>query len=116
MSTDRKRTVEGLLDPAERKRLASILSRLASPFEGERATAALLASGFIARHKLEWDDLDALLRPAQADAPDPALAHAPDPALAAPSDRRRSSPRLTWRGYCRRRRSGSLGQQLDVMS
>ena|ERR1700722_17526987 len=56
------------LSPRERTRLEGILARLASPYESERAAAALLASAFVARHGLTWSHLTGLLQPA-ADAP-----------------------------------------------
>jgi hypothetical protein len=51
------------LGPRERARLAGILARLASPFEGERAAAGLLASAFVAKHELTWSHLTNLLQP-----------------------------------------------------
>ncbi len=49
------------LTPRERARLSSILARLASPYEGERAAAGLLASAFVAKRGLAWADLTATL-------------------------------------------------------
>jgi hypothetical protein len=57
------------LSPRERTRLEGILARLASPYESERAAAALLASAFVAKHGLTWSHLTSLLQPV-ADAPD----------------------------------------------
>ena len=51
------------LNPREQARLAAILARLGSPFEGERATAGLLASAFVAKHELTWSHLTSLLQP-----------------------------------------------------
>jgi hypothetical protein len=51
------------LSPGERTRLAGILSRLASPFDSERATAALLASAFVTKHNLTWSHLASLPQP-----------------------------------------------------
>ena len=48
-----------LSDP-DRDRLAGILGRLASPFDGERAAAGLLATRFLAARGVQWADL---LRP-----------------------------------------------------
>jgi hypothetical protein len=45
------------LSPAELTKLVGILSRLESPFDGERAAAALLASRMLRRHGLGWKDL-----------------------------------------------------------
>ena len=83
------------MTPREKARLSSILARLASPYEGERAAAGLLASAFVAKRGLAWADLTATLQPA-------AEASA---ALKAPSPRQQQ-PRngdKTWRGFCRRR-------------
>lgn len=52
------------LSLAERTKLAAIMARLASPYDGERAAAGLLASAFVARHNLAWSDLTSLLQPA----------------------------------------------------
>ena len=76
----------------ERARLANILARLASPYEGERAAAALLACAFVERHGLTWSDLVLM---SQAQEVQPALPEAPQ-------DRRHGRGRA-WRGYCRRR-------------
>jgi hypothetical protein len=59
------------LSPRERARLEGILARLASPFESERAAAALLASAFVARHDLTWSHLTMLLQPVPEAAPQP---------------------------------------------
>ena len=95
------------LSPSEQAKLASILARLASPFEGERAAAGLLASAFIERHGLTWADLTALVQPVQ-QAP-----AKPDDPLPTRERRRRDSK--TWRGFCRRRRVRP-GQTLDQLS
>jgi hypothetical protein len=81
--------------PRERAKLSSILARLASPYDGERAAAGLLASAFVAKHGLAWADLTATLQPA-------AKASA---ALKEPSPRQeqRRNCNKTWRGFCRRR-------------
>jgi hypothetical protein len=68
------------LSPGERTRLAGILSRLASPFDSERATAALLASAFVAKHNLTWSHLATLPQPlpntaAVVPGPHPSLQH-----------------------------------------
>jgi hypothetical protein len=84
------------LSPHEQARLANILSRLASPFENERAIAGLLASAIVTKHGLMWSDLIALLRPRPKASATP---EAPQPG----ADRRRGSGKY-WRGYCRRRR------------
>lgn len=83
------------LTPRERARLSSILARLASPYEGERAAAGLLASAFVTKRGLAWADLTATLQPA-------AEASA---ALKEPSPRqeRRHNGGKTWRGFSRRR-------------
>ena len=52
------------LSPAERIKLGAIMSRLASPYAGERAAAGLLASAFVTKHNLSWSDLTTLLHPA----------------------------------------------------
>lgn len=83
------------LTPRERARLASILARLASPYEGERAAAGLLASAFIAKHNLAWTDLPTFLQPV------PEASVASDELLLKQDRRGRASK--TWRGYCRRR-------------
>ncbi len=75
----------------DRTRLANILARLASPADGERAAAALLASAFVARHGLNWTDLAFL--PAARDAQTGEMLL---------GDRRRH-PDRAWAGYCRRR-------------
>lgn len=95
------------LSPCEQAKLASILARLASPFEGERAAAGLLASAFIERHGLTWTDLTALLQPVP---PAPA-----EPAEPVPSRDRRQRDSKAWRGFCRRRRARP-GQTLDRLS
>ena len=83
------------MTPRERTRLSSILARLASPYDGERAAAGLLASAFVAKHGLAWADLTATLQPA-----DKAPTASKKPS---PGQERRCSGRKTWRGFCRRR-------------
>lgn len=97
------------LTPRERTRLAGILSRLASPFESERAAAGLLATAFIAKHGLAWEDLTSLPRPPAA-APTPAPPSPPDAPSPGLVERRRGGK--SWRGYCRRRLT-QLGQALS---
>ena len=82
------------LTPREKARLSGILARLASPYDGERAAAGLLASAFVAKHGLAWADLTETLQPAAKAAAAP---EAPSPGL----DRRRGN--RPWRGFCRRR-------------
>ncbi len=83
------------MTPRERARLNSILTRLASPYDGERAAAGLLASAFVAKHGLAWADLTATLQPA---AEIPTAFKKPSPG----QERRRNGGK-TWRGFCRRR-------------
>jgi hypothetical protein len=45
------------LDPAVRVKLVGILGMLGSDFDGERASAGLLASRLLKDHGLRWDDL-----------------------------------------------------------
>ena len=97
----------GSLAPSEQVRLAGILSRLASPFEGERAPAAVLASAFVARQHLQWSDLGVFAR---AEAIDPVAVEPPRQ-----SERRAGPGHPGWRGYCRRRRT-YVGQSLDVVT
>lgn len=56
------------LTPAETSKLFGLLGMLASPFDGERATAGLLATKLIESKGLEWSDL---IRPALAYYPPP---------------------------------------------
>ena len=93
------------LSAREQARLAAILSRLASSFEGERAAAGLLATAFLTKHNLGWSDLTGGLPPVSNSETDPI-----DPP--AKRDRRRPGNKL-WRGYCRRR-SIARGNALDV--
>ena len=95
------------LPPRERARLASILARLASPYEGERAAAGLLASAFIEKHGLAWSDLTALLQPR----PDVSAASNKPP----PRQDRRRRDSKGWRGFCRRRLV-QMGQALDRLT
>lgn len=83
------------LTPRERAKLSGILARLASPYDGERAAAGLLASAFVTKHGLAWADLTATLQPA---ARAPVAPKEPSPGR----DQRRSGTK-TWRGFCRRR-------------
>lgn len=92
------------LTPREQTRLAAILARLASPYEGERAAAGLLASAFVSKHNLVWADLTTLLRP-----PHTPLAVSDG---TPPTHDRRSSGSWHWQGYCRRRLTLS-GQALN---
>lgn len=86
----------GSLSAHEQARLASVLSRLASPFENERAIAGLLASAMVAKHGLMWSDV---IAPPRSRAKASASLEAPQ----STGDRRRGSGK-NWRGYCRRRR------------
>jgi hypothetical protein len=104
VSGDPKRGYQ-TLSARERARLASILSRLASSFAGERAAAGLLATAFLAKHDLRWTDLIDELRPISQVRVDPV-----DP----PAKRDRRGPgNRGWRGYCRRRLIGR-GGALDL--
>ena len=95
------------LTPRERARLAGILARLSSPYDGERAAAGLLASTFIAKHGMTWVDLTTFLQPVSERV---AVFDAP------PSrQERRSGASKTWRGYCRRRLV-MLGHALNWLS
>ena len=83
------------MTPRERTRLSSILARLASPYDGERAAAGLLASAFVAKHGLAWADLTATLQPAD---------KAPTaPKKPSPGQEQRRNGSKAWRGFCRRR-------------
>jgi hypothetical protein len=90
------------LSAAELTRLTRILAMLASPHDGERASAAYLASAFVAKHGLVWGDLTILLRPAPIPSP-----------VVRQDERRHADP--SWRGYCRRHRP-HLGARLDCES
>lgn len=46
-----------VLDPVARAKLVNILGMLGSDFDGERASAGLLASRLLKHHGLRWDDL-----------------------------------------------------------
>ena len=95
------------LTPRERARLSSILSRLASPYEGERAAAGLLASAFVTKRGLAWADLTTMLQP---------VAKVPTaPKEPSPGQERRRNGGKTWRGFCRRRLV-SLGQVLNRLA
>jgi hypothetical protein len=91
----------------ERTRLASILSRLASPYDNERATAGLLASAFVSKHDLLWSDLTMFLRPL----PQPTV----ETGGTKPQQDRRRGSRKDWLGYCRRRRRVA-GQILNLFT
>ena len=95
------------LTPRERTKLSNILARLASPYDGERAAAGLLASAFVAKHGLAWADLTATLQPVAEDA-----AARKEPS---PSQERRRNGSKTWRGFCRRRLV-PLGQVLNHLA
>lgn len=45
------------LTPDDRARLIRLLGMLGSSFDGERASAGLLASRMLLQHSLSWDDL-----------------------------------------------------------
>jgi len=92
------------MTPRERARLSSILARLASPYDGERAATGLLASAFVAKHGLAWADLTATLQPAAE-----ASAALEEPL---PRQEQRRNGGKTWRGFCRRRLV-TLGQVLN---
>ena len=83
------------MTPRERARLSGILARLASPYNGERAAAGLLASAFVAKRGLAWADLTTTLQP---DDKAPTA-----PKKLSPGQERRYSGSKTWRGFCRRR-------------
>ncbi|HEY4042108.1 MAG TPA: hypothetical protein VGM32_09735 [Rhodopila sp.] len=94
------------LSAQQRAKLAGILSRLSSPFEGERAAAGLLATAFVTRHNLAWSDLTDMVRPG------PQLPATPvDPQ---PEGDRRLGGKPPWRGYCRRRRRSDRGAAFDL--
>ena len=95
------------LTPEEQARLARILGLLASPYDGERATAAALASAFVAKHGLMWGDLATLLSPVPQRQPIPGAC----PAM--PDRRRHANP--NWQGYCRRQ-PARLGTALNRFS
>lgn len=97
---DRAGAAHQALTPRERARLSGILARLASPYDGERAAAGLLASAFVAKHGLAWADLTGTPQPA-ASAPASAPAAPKEPL---PGQERRRNGSKTWRGFCRRRR------------
>lgn len=94
------------LTPRERARLAAILARLASPYDGERAAAGLLASAFVAEHGLMWTDLIAALRP---------MPERPVASGEPPRQERRRKGGKSWRGFCRRR-PAPLGQALNRLT
>lgn len=96
-----------VLTPRERARLIAILTRLTSPYSGERAAAGLLASAFVAKHGLNWADLTTLLRPL----PDTSVTSHDPP----PKHERRLRGSRSWQGYCRRRLV-RLGQALDRLT
>jgi hypothetical protein len=92
------------LSHRERAKLEGILARLASPYESERATAALFASEFLTKHGLTWSHLVGLLEPTRS-------------AVGAPTGavRKRDHGGDDKAGGYRARR-GSLGQALDVVA
>lgn len=100
----------GALTPRDRAKLAAILARLASPHDGERAAAGLLASAFVAKHGLAWADLTASLRPVPEG---PAASAAAG--LRPPRQERRRKGGKAWRGFCRRRPT-PLGRSLDRLT
>lgn len=73
----------------------AILAMLSSPYDGERATAGLFATSFLAKHNLMWADLTGLLQPV------PRASETAAPPAPPAGDRRRSGTRM-WSGYCRR--------------
>ncbi len=91
------------MTPRERARLSSILARLASPYEGERAAAGLLASAFVAKRGLAWADLTATLQPA---AEASAALKEPSPR----QERRRNGP---WRRSGLNSHTASVGKDAD---
>ena len=95
------------MTPREKARLSGILARLASPYDGERAAAGLLASAFVAKHGLAGADLTETRHPAAKAA---AVPEAPSPG----QERRRNGSR-TWRGFCRRR-PATPGQVLNHLA
>jgi len=95
------------MTPREKARLSSILARLTSPYDGERAAAGLLASAFVAKHGLAWADLTATLQPA--------IEVSIASKKPSPSQERRRNGGKTWRGFCRRRLV-TLGQVLNHLA
>lgn len=91
--------------PREQARLAHILARLASPFENERAIAALLATAFLARHGLTWSDLSALPQPVEAST------EVREPREPRTRQVRRRLGAALWAGYCRRRKRSIKGHK-----
>ena len=78
------------LTERDQARLGHILARLASPFEGERAAAGLLATAFMAKHGLTWSDVTIVQWAGPPQNPETPF-----------RDRRHGTGR-PWRGYCRR--------------
>lgn len=100
----------GALTPRERAKLAAIMARLASPHDGERAAAGLLASAFVAKHGLTWADLIALARPIPA-----GPTASKEAADRRPRKEQRRKGGKLWRGFCRRR-PVPPGQTLDRLA
>lgn len=67
------------LNAADRAKLAAILARLGSPYDGERAAAGLLADRFVRDRDLSWGDVLAPPASAERAAPDPHPEPAPEP-------------------------------------
>jgi len=102
-----ERAGRGFLSVREQARLAGILSRLASPFENERAIAGLLASAMVEKHGLLWSDVISLPQP-RGKAPVSFGARQP-------IGERRHGSTTNWRGYCRRRRLAAR-HELNVLA
>ena len=51
------------LDPAAAERLAKVLALLGSPYDGERASAGLLADRIVRAAGITWADVDRRHRP-----------------------------------------------------
>jgi hypothetical protein len=88
------------LSPGDVERLAKILGRLGSDFDGERAAAGALAARFLKQRHLTWAEL---LEPA-----------APVPAAPICPRCRRPSPEFGWRrlaDLCLQ-----IGQEFDLLS
>jgi hypothetical protein len=98
-------TSPNALGARERAKLEGILARLTSPYESERATAALFANAFLAKYGLTWSHLVSLL--------EPMLETAGASAGTLGDGHHGSSDRA---GGYRARRAGSPGQALDVVA
>jgi hypothetical protein len=94
------------LTPGEHATLASILARLSSSFDGERAAAGWAASTFLTKHGLGWSDLISHPPATQSASAD----------IEAPRPRcdRRQGRNAPWRGYCRRQ-DVPLGLALNLL-